>query len=169
MPASHRLEADSATWVAEGLISAEQRARILDWERGQERPARSLTTILSLTGAAVVVLGITLIVATNWRDIPLMTKLAVGVALLVALYAAGYWVRFGPLARAKSGDALMLIGAGVFLGDLALVSQQYHIFESFSVPLLLVWIAVAPMPYLLRSRPYAFVGAGVFAAWVGAE
>ncbi len=164
-----QLETDSSAWVSEGIIASEQRDLILDWERARERPRRSLTTIISVIGAVVVILGITLIVATNWDEIPLMTKLAAGVALLVALYATGYWVRYGAPGRAKSGEALMLIGAGTFLGDLALVSQQYHIFESFSVPLLLVVLALVPMPYLHDSRAFAFVAAAAFSAWVGAE
>lgn len=169
MPTVDRLEADSTGWVQAGLISAEQRAAILQWEQVQERPRRSLTTIFSAIGAVLVVLGIILVVSTNWRDIPLLVKLGAGVVLLLVLYAAGYWVRFGPYARAKSGDALMLIGAGCFLGDLALVSQQYHIFESFSVPFLLLWLAVVPLSYLLRSRPFAFASAAAFTAWVVAE
>ena len=169
MPGDHHTEEDLDAWVAAGLISAEQRTKILAWEHAHARSGRSLTTIFALVGAAVIVLGITLIVATNWQHIALMTKLSAGVALLVVLYGAGYWVHFGPLARGKSGEALMLIGSGVFLGDLALVSQQYHIFENFSPLFLLFWLAVAPLSYVLRSRAYAFVGAAAFLVWVGTE
>lgn len=114
-------------------------------------------------------MGITLVVAANWQDIPLLVKLTVGVILLVTIDAAGYWVRFGPLARAKSGDALMLIGSFVFLGDIALVTQQYNIYQSLSVPFFLFWLALAPMPYLLRSRPFAFIADAAFVAWIVTE
>ncbi|TAJ18601.1 MAG: DUF2157 domain-containing protein [Dehalococcoidia bacterium] len=167
--ASDRLQHDSAAWVTEGLISSEQRDLILAWDQRQERGRRSVTAILSILGAVIVAMGITLVVAANWQEIPLLVKLTVGVILLITIDGLGYWVRFGPLARVKSGDAVMLIGAFVFLGDLALVTQQYGIYQSFSVPFLLFWLALAPMPYVLHSRPFAFIADAAFVAWIVTE
>ena len=113
MPSREELQALSADWVAEGIISAEQRQRILARSRGDQEGVSRVVVILSVFGAAVVVLGLTLIVATNWENISFLAKLGAGVALMVAVDAAGYWLRFGRPALRKTGEALLLIGSGL--------------------------------------------------------
>lgn len=162
MPSREELQALSADWVAEGIISAEQRQRILARSRGDQAGVSRVVVILSVFGAAVVVLGLTLIVATNWENISFLAKLGAGVALMVAVDAAGYWLRFGRPALRKTGEALLLIGSGLLMTDLALVSQQYHILTNPAPILLLTWLAVATMPYFVHSRVYALVSAGLF-------
>ena len=162
MPSREELQALSADWVAEGIISAEQRQRILARSRGDQEGVSRVVVILSVFGAAVVVLGLTLIVATNWENISFLAKLGAGVALMVAVDAAGYWLRFGRPALRKTGEALLLIGSGLLMADLALVSQQYHILTNPAPILLLTWLAVATMPYFAHSRVYALVSAGLF-------
>ncbi|MEZ4502660.1 MAG: DUF2157 domain-containing protein [Dehalococcoidia bacterium] len=162
------LPEESAGWVDEGIISPEQRERLL--ARYPEEPARShVATIIALVGGAIAVLGVTLIVATNWNDIPLMVKLATGEALLVVLFTLGYWLRFGSPHRWKTGEAVLLIASGVFLGDLALVSQQYHIETNPSRYFLALWLSVVALPYLLRSRAYALVSASAFVVFLIVE
>jgi uncharacterized membrane protein len=60
----------------------------------------------------------------------------------------------------------MLVGTGVFLGDLALISQQYNIDFNPSPLLLPVLLSAIAITYLLLSRPYAFVAAGLFTNWL---
>jgi len=98
-----------------------------------------------------------------------MVKLATGEALLVVLFALGYWLSFGSPHRWKTGEAVLLIASGVFLGDLALVSQQYHIETNPSRYFLALWLSVVDLPYLLRSRAYALVSASAFVVWLMVE
>ena len=159
-----KLEEASAAWVSDGLISADQRAALLTRHPNHERGRRAVI-ILSLAGAAVVVLGVTLLVASNWGAIPRLVKLGSGSSLMSVLFAAGYQVAFGRLALRRTGEALMLVGSGAFLGTLTLISQQYHIHGDIASLTLVFFLSLVPFAYVLHSRAYALLMAVAFAAW----
>jgi uncharacterized membrane protein len=165
------LEAQSEAWVDEGLISGDQRQAILARTPEAESVWSSrLVPGLAIFGAVVVVLGLILLVSANWDEIPLGVKLAAGIALLATVQAVGYWLAFGPLSRRNTGLAIMLVGAGIFLGDLALVAQQYNVEENPSRLILVTWLlGLAALPYLFRSRVFALAGAAVLVAGLAAE
>ena len=166
MPFRRDLERWSEKWVEAGIVSADQRARLLDLDYAERGIGGRLVPIFSLLGAALLFLGIALIVSQNWDEIPKLTKIAVGEALLVGLLSLGYWVRFGGPRLHKTGEALMLVGTGVFLGNLALISQQYNIDFNPSPLLLPVVASAVAFAYLLPSRPYAFVASALFISWL---
>lgn len=166
MPFRRDLERWSAYWLEAEIISATQRDQILDVDYAERGIGGRLVPIFALLGAALLFLGMALIISQNWEEIPKLMKIAVGVALLVALLSFGYWVRFGPPRLERTGEALMLVGTGVFLGDLALISQQYNIDFNPSPLLLPVLLSAIAFAYLLMSRPYAFVAASLFTGWL---
>jgi uncharacterized membrane protein len=163
------LEARSHRWVDSGVITPEQRERILAIEPVEDSTRLRLIPIVSLLGAALLVLGAVLVVSRNWDEIPRMVKLSAGVALLVSVLGAGYWMRFGRPHAHRTGEALMLVGSGIFLANLALVSQQYQLEFNPARLVLLFLLAVVPMSYLLGSRAYALVASVAFAAWLVLE
>jgi uncharacterized membrane protein len=165
-------EAQSSEWVRDGVISSEQReaiiARLPDPPEGLL--ARRLVPGLTILGAVVVVLGLVLMVSANWDEIPRMTKLVTGVILLAGLQGAGYWVGFGPPARRNTGIALMFVGSGIFLANLALITQQYNVEPNPSRLILLAWLlGLAGMPYLAGSRLFALASAGTLMVGLGVE
>lgn len=169
MPFRDDLERRSVDWVQSGLISASQRERILAAEPAGGGAAPRLVAIFSLLGAALVVLGVILVVSQNWDDIPRLTKLGAGIALMLVTFAAGYWLRFGPPSMTKTGEGVLLAASGVFLANLALISQQYNIDFNPSPLFLPVLITTAALAYVLRSRAYIFVAAGLAVTWLTFE
>jgi uncharacterized membrane protein len=165
------LESQSEAWVDEGLISGEQRQAILARTPEAESAWSSrLVPGLAIFGAVVVVLGLILVVSANWDEIPLGVKLVGGVALLAAVQATGYWVAFGPLSRRNTGIAIMLVGAGILLADLALVAQQYNVEENPSRLILVAWLlGLAALPYLFHSRVFALASAAVLVGGLAVE
>jgi len=160
------LERKSVEWVQSGLISAGQREQILAGEPAAGGSAPRLVAIFSLLGASLVVLGIVLVVSQNWDEIPKLTKLAVGVALMVSTFSAGYWLRFGPPAMTRTGEGVLLIGSGFFLANLALISQQYNIDFNPSPLFLPVLLTTTVLAYVLGSRAYIFVAAVLAVIWL---
>jgi uncharacterized membrane protein len=160
------LERRSSRWVDEGLISADQRTRLLAAEETEPSAAPRLIAIFSLLGAALVVLGLILVISQNWEEIPKLTKLAAGVALMVAAFGVGYWLRFGPPAMVRTGEGVLLIGSGFFLGNLALISQQYNIDFNPSPLFLPVVLSAVVLAYVLNSRAYIFVAAALAVVWL---
>ena len=166
MPFLDELERHSTAWVEAGLISEEQRSRILAAEPAPAGTGSRLVPVFSLLGAALVVLGAILVVSQNWDEIPRMTKLAGGVALMVTTFAIGYGVRFGPLGMTRTGEGILLVGAGVFLANLALISQQYNIDFNPSPLLLPVVLVAVALAYVVNSRASMLVGAALAISWL---
>ena len=169
MPLRGGLERRVAGWVEAGILSAGQGQQIVEFEEAAPGRSHRVLTILAVLGAALVFLGIVLVISQNWDEIGRLPKLATGIVLLVACLGGGYWVRNGPLGLVRTGDALLLLGTGVLFGNLALISQQYHI-EFNPAPLLLpVLCSAIAFAYLFTSRSHAFVGAVLFAIWLITE
>ena len=169
MPHSGGLERRAAGWVDAGILSADQRRQILDFEAAAADRGHRLVAILAVLGAGLVTLGLVLVISQNWDEIGRAPKLATGIALLLACQGGGYWVRNGPLGLVRTGEALLLLGTGVLLGNLALISQQYHIALNPAPLLLPVLCSALAFAYLFSSRSHAFVAAVLFAAWLIAE
>ena len=163
------LERRAAGWVDDGLISEDERAGILATVPGSAGAGSRLVPIFSLIGAALVVLGVILVVSQNWDEIPRATKLVSGLVLLVATFAVGYCLRFGPPARARTGEGVLLTGSGIFLANLVLLSQQYNIDFNPSPLLLPVVVSTALLAYVLVSRPFILVAAVLAVFWLTFE
>lgn len=166
MPFRQDLERWAQHWVDSEIISEEQRARILDLDYAERGLGQRLVPIFALLGAGLVFLGLALVISQNWDEIGKLTKLSGGILLLIAFSGAGYWVRCGPMGLRKTGEGLMLVGTGAFLGNLALISQQYNIDFNPSPLLLPVLLSAVAMAYLLNSQAYAFVASGLVTVWL---
>ena len=129
--------------VREGLLSAEQAERIrVRYAQPQEQSSNRLLLLFSILGGLLIGLGIILVVAHNWADLPrwLRTVLAF-LPLVIGQGIVGYALVKRPASAGwKEGGATFLFLA---VGScLALVSQIYNIpgeLEGF----LLAWSLLA--------------------------
>lgn len=114
--------------VREGLLSAEQAERIrARYAQPQEQSGNRLLLLFSILGGLLIGLGIILVVAHNWADLPrwLRTVLAF-LPLLIGQCIVGYAVvrRSESAGWKEGGAAFLFLAVGACL---ALVSQIYHI------------------------------------------
>ena len=151
-----------------GLISAEQREAIIA-HFGLKEEGGKFLAILSFIGAVLVAAGVILLIGAHWDEIPRGVKLASGLALMLGAHGAGWWVREARRDYPKIGEALHLAGSLLWLGNIALVGQIYHLSSRPGNAFLLWWVGLAALPWLLRS-PAQFVllllGIGL---WFGFE
>lgn len=161
-----RLGREIEAWVGEGLLTREQAQRIAARYRVEGAPSR-LIGIITLIGAALIASGLGLVIAHNWERLSDWTKIIGLVALLAGFYAAGYELRDRGYAR--TGDALLMVGAALFLCGIALVSQIFHL-NARPPNGVLLWLAgIVPLAYMLRSGPVLFVGLLGAITWIGME
>ncbi len=166
-----------------GLITDEQQHQINDHFKLKEDANRFLA-IISFVGAILVAAGIVLLIAANWDAIPRGVKLAVGLVLMLGAHGAGWWLREPPLSPSdgervsegrgrgrypKTGEALHLAGALLFLGNIALVGQIYHLVSRPPNAFLLWWAGIAALPWLLRSEVLHLLALLAFGIWFGTE
>lgn len=151
-----------------GLITTEQQQKIIQTLDLKEDSSR-LLWILSALGAVLVVTGIILLISANWDAIPRGIKIGTGLTLMLGAWAGGYVLREVRRDYAKTGEALYLIGAGLWLANIALLGQIYHL-SSRTPNAFLLWLAgIAATPWILRSRALFVLSLISFGIWVGAE
>ena len=145
------LQDEVGEWVREEIISEEQAGDILARYESTE-PGRSRAIIaLSLVGVALVFVGITWFLATNWEDLPRVVRAMVLVAAPGLAYASGFLVY--PKHGARTGHALIILGAILVGPSLFLLGDLVET-DIATVWLLLGWTGIAlPTGHLLDSRP----------------
>jgi len=151
---------------AQGLVDSgvAEQLTALATERERERGWLSLGGVLGRLGAAVTMLGVMLLIAANWRHIGAGVKIVGFVLLLGGTHGAGLWIEWTGRPYRRFAETLHFLGAGLFVGGLALVGQIYHL-PANPARAMLVWlVAIVPLAVLLRSP--AISGLGILAAWL---
>src|SRR5205814_2892786 len=68
-----------------------------------------------------------------------------------------------------TGEALHLLGSGLFLANIALIGQVYHISSRPPNAFLLWWAGIAALPWILRSKAQHVLSLLAFGVWFGME
>jgi len=151
-----------------GLITSEQREQILAHFGLTQESSRFLVLLLTL-GATLAAAGVVLLVAANWEEIPRLWKVGTGLVLMLCTYAAGYYLRDHRGDYKRSGEALYFLGAGLFLANIALVGQVYHLSSRLPNALLLWWVGIVALPWILRSTVLHVASLLAFGIWFTGE
>jgi len=161
-----------------GLITGEQRDKIIAHFNLKEDGGNKFLAIVSIIGAVLITAGIALLISAHWNEIPRGVKIAAGIALMLGAHAGGWWLREKPLTLPegrvrgnwnKTGEALHLIGSGLFLANIALIGQIYNIVSRPPNAFLLWWLGIAALPWLLRSKAQHVLLLLAFGIWFGLE
>lgn len=153
---ARRLPAEVARWQADGLISEEQAAAILErypqtTETSGSAIGNRTVSVIAIMGAALIGLGIIAFIAANWSDIPTLAKLAMMVVGTPVIYVAGWLLsyRFGFV---RIGTAVILLGAIAFGASIHLVAQTYHVPVNHPNLMPAWFLGVIPLAYIIRSQ-----------------
>ena len=152
-----------------GLITDEQRQKIINHFQLKEEGGGKFLAIVSMIGAVLITTGIILLISAHWNEIPRGVKIAAGLALMLGFHAGGWWSREVQGKYRKTGEALHLIGSCLFLANIALLGQIYNIVSRPPNAFLLWWIGIAALPWLLRSKAQHVLLLLAFGIWFGLE
>lgn len=154
------LDRESEAWQRDGLITADQRAAILNrYTALHERSAATVLTWLAvLTGGA----GVVLLAGWNWDLIPAATKLGAAFGVPALAFAGALFA--GRAGRELWVRRLVFLGAVTAGGIFVAVADIYRAPE----PNLSVWWAVAlcASAALVPSGFLTSAAAGVTIAWL---
>lgn len=137
--------------VSAGIISDDTAAKIkFYYEQQPGQSANRLFIVFGILGALLVGMGVVLIIAHNWDDLPHAIKLSVGFApLLIAQAIAGFSVF-----KQKSKGWIEASATGLFFAiaiSISIVSQVYNI-EGDLAGFLFIWMCLSlPVVYVTRS------------------
>jgi hypothetical protein len=156
-------------WTEQGIISAEQAARIRAlYSEPAGRLSWGLLVFFGL-GAAILGLGVILLFAYNWDAIPKFAKMALIFGGIAAAHAAGWRLRPQTDWRSHLGEALSLLGTMGFGAGIWLIAQIYHIEEHFPNGFLIWALGALVLAWALESIRQAILTTVLFACWGGAE
>jgi uncharacterized membrane protein len=88
---------------------------------------------------------------------------------MLGFHAGGWWLREVHGRYRKTGEALHLVGSGLFLANIALIGQIYNIVSRPPNAFLLWWTGIAALPWLLRSKAQHVLFLLAFGIWFGFE
>jgi uncharacterized membrane protein len=163
-----RLRVETVEWVNAGLVSEGQRAALLERHPVAAQSGR-FVAILSIIGGSLLLAGVALLISANWEGLSDGLKIGGLLLLLIAAYVGGYWAKVKPGRYAKTGDALFMVGAGLFMGGIALVSQIYHLNSRPPTGVLVWWLGIVAVPWLVESKGAQAVSLLAWLTWLGME
>jgi uncharacterized membrane protein len=166
---SRWLWTESERWVREGILTAEQVARLRALYP-TPKPTRPWATLIFCgLGAVIVGLGVILLFAYNWHAMPKLAKLATVFSALAAAHAGGlYLFQTKPRYRAM-GEALTVAGTMLFGAGIWLVAQIYHIDEHFPTAFLIWGLGAFLLAWTLPSIFQALIALALLTIWAGTE
>ncbi|MGA0134248.1 MAG: GDYXXLXY domain-containing protein [Opitutales bacterium] len=158
------LAKESEGWSVDGLISPDQRDRILGRYPEEETSTGRMAFVLRAFGVLLFGAAVMLVVGHNWADLPRGGKLATVVAGVALLQGVGLWYTFN--AR-RTGSVLgHLAGCLMFGAGIALVGQTYHM-DAHSPDALLAWcLGTLPFALVLESALLHVATLALAATWI---
>ncbi len=152
--------------TAAEIISPEVAERIRDYaqERAQSSASHRLLTVFGALGAILIALGIIVLLAHNWDELPRWIKTIISFLPLLTGQAACGYLLFKKGLTSWWGEAAAAFTALTIGAAIAMVHQVYNLPDSSFASFLTLWLILAlPTLYLMRSRATAvlyYIGIG---------
>lgn len=163
------LLAEIERWQAEGLINSDQAERLRRrYPLPADGPPWGLLVFAS-AGVIVIGLGVILLFAYNWDEIPKYAKLALIFGATIGAHAGGLHLYRRDGWHRRLGEALMLLGTMFFGAGIWLVAQVYHIDEHYPNGFLLWSAGALALAWVLPSTIHGLVATVLIAIWGGSE
>jgi uncharacterized membrane protein len=159
-------------WKAEGVVSPEQadqlRARYDQPPALGAAPKESVPwglLVFATAGAIVIGLGVILLFAYNWDEIPKAGKLALVFLAVIASHAGGLHLLAKPGWRPKLGEAILALGTMFYGAGIWLVAQIYNIDEHYPNGFLFWALGALAMAWAVRSTANGLLAVVLLVIW----
>ena len=118
-------------------------------EEKEDTSKKTIRIILAIA-AFLVGAGIFSFIAANWQEMSRTFKVGVILASMLISYGAGWYIR-EKLNLARTGGALILLGAIIYGAGIFLVAQMFHIRANWPDGFILWMIGVIAMAFAVES------------------
>lgn len=161
-------------WKADGLVTPELGDRLRQRYEQPPAPAPAETVswgllVFATAGAIVIGLGVILLFAYNWDEIPKAGKLALVFGAIIAAHGGGIRLLARTGWQPKLGEALGALGTMFYGAGIWLVAQIYNIDEHYPNGFLFWALGALAMAWALRSTVHGLLAVVLLAIWGGCE
>jgi uncharacterized membrane protein len=163
------LRGEISRWTEEGIVTPEQAGRI---RARYAEPVGAVPwglLVFATAGAIVIGLGVILLFAYNWDDIPKAGKLALIFAAIIAAHAGAWRCLKREGWQPQLGEALAALGTMFYGAGIWLVAQVYNIDEHYPNGFLLWALGALAMAWALGSTANGLMAVILLAIWGGSE
>lgn len=119
-------------------------------EEEKEDISKKTIRIIVTIGAILVGAGIFSFIAANWQEITKPVKIFIIVVAMLISYTVGWYLK-EKMNLAKTGEALILLGAIIFGAGIFLIAQIFHIRGNWPDGFILWMIGTIVMAYAMES------------------
>jgi len=161
-------------WKADGLVTPELGDRLR--QRYEQPPAAAPEEsvpwgllVFATAGAIVIGLGVILLFAYNWDEIPKLGKLALVFGAIIAAHAGGIRLLARGGWQPKLGEALTALGTMFYGAGIWLVAQIYNIDEHYPNGFLFWALGALAMAWALRSTANGLLAVALLTIWGSCE
>lgn len=167
------LLAEIDRWKAEGVVSPEQAAQLRQRYEVPEPPPKEAVPwgllVFATAGAIVIGLGVILLFAYNWEDIPKLGKLALVFAAVIGSHAAAIRLLAKDGWQPKLGEALAAFGTMFYGAAIWLIAQIYNIDEHYPNGFLFWALGALAMAWAIRSTANGLMAVILLTIWGSCE
>ncbi|OPZ77132.1 MAG: hypothetical protein BWY78_01135 [Alphaproteobacteria bacterium ADurb.Bin438] len=144
-----KIEKKLNEWVSKSLITKEQQASIVNYEKEIASKSNKVLYAFLTFGVLLIGIGIISIIASNWENIPEIVKLCSGLLFMIIL---GFvHVKFQKNELIKEGSLFLFYL--YLLAYIGLVSQIFHL-SSYLNRGFLFWAVISSPLILITTKPY---------------
>ncbi len=169
---AHRLAREILSWTAEGIITEEQKKKILSRYFSPESLNSSplkrkkeihLPYVITALAAICIAMGLIIFYASNWRKMPPSLKLAQVFLLIISTYSAAWYFKYK--GKNFAGKIFINLGMVTFGIGIMLVAQIYHI-SSHPTNGIMIWaIGTLAVAILMKEKAGLYMASILFFIW----
>jgi len=163
------LLAEIERWTSEQIISPEQAAKL---RSRYAEPASAVPwglLVFATAGAVVIGLGVILLFAYNWDEIPKAGKLALIFGATIAAHVSGSRLLARDGWQPKLGEALVALGTMFYGAGIWLVAQLYNIDEHYPNGFLFWALGALAMAWVIQSTANGLMAVVLLTIWGSCE
>jgi len=161
-----QLKRDLDGWIAQGLVPAENRERILA-SLGSTSIAGRLETIIAVFGAILIGAGALSFVGANWSEMTKAARLFILFGGMWLSYGVAVW--FYRMGRSLIAEAFILLGVLLFGANIWLVAQTYNINSHFPDGTMLWAVGALAAALVVPSRASLGTAFAIGSLWTWQE
>ena len=136
--------------LSEGAVDQNTKEKLQNFAENYERKSiSSFTNSIIFFGGFAIILGITLVISSNWDKISDFTKISTYIALLIGFHISAYQLR---TISPKISQIIYYIIAGYILAGIGLIAQIYNLSSKNGEAYLMWFFMIIPMSILLRDN-----------------
>ena len=136
--------------LSNGILDQNTKEKLQNFAVNYERKSiSSFANSIIFFGGFAIILGITLVISSNWDKISNFTKISSYIALLIGFHISAYLLR---TISPKISQIIYFIIAGYILAGIGLIAQIYNLSSKNGEAYLMWFFMIIPMSILLRDN-----------------